>query len=380
MAVTDGVDITVVKDMGLVSNVFDDRTLAPLTGHLAIGHTRYSTTGSSTWRNAQPVYRAVGDHRVRARPQRQPREHRRARRRGGHAARHGHLRHRPRGRAAVRLDRGDGRRRRRDPRRCPGPGAGRGAAPPRGRLLAGPHGCASGSSACATPTGSGRCASVCSRRAAGCSRPSRRRSTSSAPTSSASSIPARWSSSTATACSRSAVVPGRAARPQALPVRVRLLRPARQPALRPQRAPRPGAHGRAARRAGAGRGRHGHGRARVGPAGRRGLRPGQRHPLRPGPGEEPLHRPHVHRPEPGDAGARRAHEAQPAQGEHRGQAPRRRRRLGRARHHAEGSWSSMLREAGRRRGAPAALVAARSSGRASTASTRAPGPSCWRAT
>jgi len=60
MAVTDGVDITVVKDMGLVSNVFDERTLAPLTGHLAIGHTRYSTTGSSTWRNAQPVYRAVG--------------------------------------------------------------------------------------------------------------------------------------------------------------------------------------------------------------------------------------------------------------------------------------------------------------------------------
>ena len=52
--------ITVVKDMGLVSNVFDDRTLAALAGHLAIGHTRYSTTGSSTWRNAQPVYRDVG--------------------------------------------------------------------------------------------------------------------------------------------------------------------------------------------------------------------------------------------------------------------------------------------------------------------------------
>ncbi len=60
MAVSDGTDVTVVKDMGLVSHVFDDRTLAPLTGHLAIGHTRYSTTGSSTWRNAQPVYRGVG--------------------------------------------------------------------------------------------------------------------------------------------------------------------------------------------------------------------------------------------------------------------------------------------------------------------------------
>ncbi len=61
MAVSDGTDLTVVKDMGLVSHVFDERTLAPLTGFLAIGHTRYSTTGSSTWRNAQPVYRGVGE-------------------------------------------------------------------------------------------------------------------------------------------------------------------------------------------------------------------------------------------------------------------------------------------------------------------------------
>lgn len=60
MAVSDGEYLTVVRDMGLVSNVFDDRTLAPLVGHLAIGHTRYSTTGSSTWGNAQPVYRNVG--------------------------------------------------------------------------------------------------------------------------------------------------------------------------------------------------------------------------------------------------------------------------------------------------------------------------------
>jgi amidophosphoribosyltransferase len=62
MAVSDGQQITVIKDMGLVSNVFDDRTLAALNGHLAIGHARYSTTGSSTWRNAQPFYRNVGDH------------------------------------------------------------------------------------------------------------------------------------------------------------------------------------------------------------------------------------------------------------------------------------------------------------------------------
>src|SRR6266540_1802161 len=61
IAVSDGETITVVKDMGLVTQVFDERRLAPLDGHLAIGHNRYSTTGSSSWRNAQPVYRSVGD-------------------------------------------------------------------------------------------------------------------------------------------------------------------------------------------------------------------------------------------------------------------------------------------------------------------------------
>jgi amidophosphoribosyltransferase len=62
MAVSDGVQVTVVKEQGLVAGAFDDRTLATLEGDVAIGHTRYSTTGSSTWRNAQPVYRAVGGH------------------------------------------------------------------------------------------------------------------------------------------------------------------------------------------------------------------------------------------------------------------------------------------------------------------------------
>ena len=61
IAVSDGEFVTVVKDMGLVTQVFDERRLAPLDGHLAIGHVRYSTTGSSNWRNAQPVYRSVGD-------------------------------------------------------------------------------------------------------------------------------------------------------------------------------------------------------------------------------------------------------------------------------------------------------------------------------
>ncbi len=57
MAVSDGTDVLVVKDMGLVTNVFTEYKLAGLEGHLAIGHTRYSTTGDSTWHNAQPVYR-----------------------------------------------------------------------------------------------------------------------------------------------------------------------------------------------------------------------------------------------------------------------------------------------------------------------------------
>jgi amidophosphoribosyltransferase len=59
IAASDGDHLTVVKDMGLVSNVFDDRTLAALDGDLAIGHTRYSTTGSSMWKNSQPVFRDV---------------------------------------------------------------------------------------------------------------------------------------------------------------------------------------------------------------------------------------------------------------------------------------------------------------------------------
>lgn len=57
MAVSDGTEMMVVKDMGLVTNVFNEYKLAGLQGHLAIGHTRYSTTGASTWHNAQPVYR-----------------------------------------------------------------------------------------------------------------------------------------------------------------------------------------------------------------------------------------------------------------------------------------------------------------------------------
>jgi amidophosphoribosyltransferase len=57
IAVSDRETLTVYKDLGLVAQVFDERTLAGLTGNIAIGHTRYSTTGSSVWANSQPVYR-----------------------------------------------------------------------------------------------------------------------------------------------------------------------------------------------------------------------------------------------------------------------------------------------------------------------------------
>lgn len=55
IATSDGRKILIYKDMGLVSQVFNESTLSTLTGHIAVGHTRYSTTGSSSWQNAQPT-------------------------------------------------------------------------------------------------------------------------------------------------------------------------------------------------------------------------------------------------------------------------------------------------------------------------------------
>ena len=374
MAVSDGDDITVVKDMGLVSNVFDDRTLAALTGHLAIGHTRYSTTGSSTWRNAQPVYRdvaadqfALGHNGNLVNTEELADE-------AGMLPGHGHQRQRPGGRA--------------DPAascpatptqtvRRPGPraGADEGAAP---AARAPSRSCSwtrATSSASATPTASGRCASAGST-TAGCwprsARPRRRRRPL-RPRARARRDGGHRRHGRRARCSPS---PSERVEPEAVPLRVRLLRPARQPALRPERPRRPGAHGRAARRPGAGRGRPGHGRARVRHPRRRGLRPGQRHPLRPGPGQEPLHRPHVHRPQPGDAGARRAHEAQPAARQHR----------------RASAWSwSTTPSCGAPPPGPWCRCCARpapprstcgsrrrrTAGRASTAWTPAPGASCW---
>ena len=59
IATSNGEQILVYKDMGLVSQVFDETALNALTGHIAVGHCRYSTTGGVTWENAQPTLGAT---------------------------------------------------------------------------------------------------------------------------------------------------------------------------------------------------------------------------------------------------------------------------------------------------------------------------------
>ena len=61
IAVSDGGRIAVYKDIGLVSQVFDEATLTALSGHIAVGHCRYSTTGVNKWANAQPTLGATAD-------------------------------------------------------------------------------------------------------------------------------------------------------------------------------------------------------------------------------------------------------------------------------------------------------------------------------
>jgi amidophosphoribosyltransferase len=55
IAVSENGRLTALRDLGLVAQVFDEKKLHPLKGEVAIGHTRYSTTGSSAWANAQPL-------------------------------------------------------------------------------------------------------------------------------------------------------------------------------------------------------------------------------------------------------------------------------------------------------------------------------------
>ena len=58
IAISDGQTIVVYKELGLVAQAFDETVLQSLRGFLAIGHTRYSTTGSTSWDNAQPTYKS----------------------------------------------------------------------------------------------------------------------------------------------------------------------------------------------------------------------------------------------------------------------------------------------------------------------------------
>src|SRR4029450_10605977 len=58
IAATQSGQIMTVRDLALVAQVFDEEKLRALQGQMAIGHVRYSTTGSSAWENAQPVWRS----------------------------------------------------------------------------------------------------------------------------------------------------------------------------------------------------------------------------------------------------------------------------------------------------------------------------------
>ncbi len=63
VAVSDGEQVMVYRDLGMVPQVLDERRLPSLRGHLAIAHCRYSTTGSTLWENSQPAFR-LGPRRV----------------------------------------------------------------------------------------------------------------------------------------------------------------------------------------------------------------------------------------------------------------------------------------------------------------------------
>ena len=233
--------------MGLVSNVFDDRKLAALDGDLAIGHTRYSTTGSSMWKNSQPVFRDVVHTQFalghngnlvntsdlveevgilpgtvtsdtdamaewvaqacrsdRPGPARRPR----AGTAGGVASLRGCVLPRPDGPPQ------------RD--RCPRSAGVPSALPRQARLRMGSR---------------LRVAGARHRRCA--LRPRAR--------------PGRDGHHRRRRCPLPPTVPGSGGRPEALPVRVRLLRPPRRGAVRPERPPGPCADGRATRRPGSGR-------------------------------------------------------------------------------------------------------------------------------
>ena len=57
LAVSDGAELFLYKDLGMISSVLDERRLPSFHGDIAIAHCRYSTTGSTVWENAQPTLR-----------------------------------------------------------------------------------------------------------------------------------------------------------------------------------------------------------------------------------------------------------------------------------------------------------------------------------
>ena len=380
IAVSDGETITVVKDMGLVTQVFDERRLAPLDGHLAIGHNRYSTTGSSTWRNAQPVYRSVGDAGFAL----------------GHngnltntveladAARHAArlLNDRPKGLdsttdsalvaelIANEYEHGDETEPRSDGRDLelalervlPRLEGGFSLVLMDEAHLIGVRdrhgfwplvlGRVEGGWVLASEIGRARHRRRALRARGRARRDDRDRR------------------------ERRARAPLRRARPEALPVRVRLLRPTRHLRSTATACTRP-----ASAWARSSRARRPVDADMVMPVpesgipAAQGLRARVGHPLRRRPGEEPLRRPHVHPAEPAAARCRRAHEAQPAPREHPRQAARRRRRLDRPRHdHPPGRRDAARGRAPRR--CTSACRRRRTAGPATTAWTPAAGPSC----
>ena len=339
MAVSDGRQIVVFKDLGLVSQVFDEQTLSSLRGHLAVGHTRYSTTGSPTWENAQPTFRttAAGTGLALGHNGNLVNTAELVRRRDAALAvnggpRNGHgggnrrssalvgattdsdvvtglladaaadlgveeaaLRAaaRPRGRLQHRLLRRDhALRRPRPPRRAPAragpsrPRLGRRLRDRRPRHRRG----------VVRPRGRARRAHRHRRRG-----------------------PAQLAV--------------RRAGAQGLHLRVRLPRPPGHLDLRPWRALGARRDRAPPRRRAPGRGGPRHPRPGVRDAGRHRLRRGLGHPVRPGPGQERLRGPHVHPALADHPPAGHPAQAQPAARGHPRQAPRRRRRLDRPRQH-----------------------------------------------
>ena len=307
--------------------------LNTLRGHIAVGHCRYSTTGSSVWENAQPTFRSTDDGSLAL----------------GHNGNLINTRSWPRAcaRASWRHHRHRGAHRAAQHRRRAGSsGAALEILPARPRrLLPGLHGRADALRR-ARPAGHPPAGA----------RPPEHGWVVASETAALDIVGATFVREVEPGELIAIDEDGRALQPvrrgptQGLPVRVRLRGPARHLDRRPQRAGHPGRRRPPARPRAPGRGRPGHPDARVRHPGRDRLRRGVRHPVRPGLREELLRRPHVHPALPDHPPARHPAQAQPAARGDRGQAPDRRGRLDRARQHPAGHRPDAPR--GRREGGP----------------------------